>query len=200
MAIRHKAIALYSMISVQTRSAFVEGKPVPALAEIPIQDPAIDFRQLLDIRHRGALVDLMHGLTEQAEFDHRTIACDETRVRCAAGGGELRLAAGDLFDRSDRKVGEWTRLSQEYVGVRILPHDVGADAVAGSLRKALVDELLQRLLREMIVEADVEFGTRPARDHVACGIADVDGGELEIGGLELRAAMIERLFGERHDQ
>src|SRR6516225_11589887 len=105
------------MISAPTRSAFVEAKPGPALAEIPIQDPAIDFRQLLDIRHRGALIDLMHGLTEQAEFDHWTIACDETRVRCAAGSGEFRLAVGDLFDRSDRKVGEWTGFGQEYIGV-----------------------------------------------------------------------------------
>src|SRR6516162_5412294 len=137
------------MISVQTLSPFFEAKPGPALAEIPIQDPAIDFLKLLNIRHRGALIDLMHGLTEQAEFDHRTIACDETRIRCAAGGGKFRLAAGDLFDCSDRKISEWTGFGQEYIGVRFLPHDVGLDTVAGSLRKALVDELLQRLLREM---------------------------------------------------
>ena len=65
------------MISVQTRSAFVEGKPVPALAEIPIQDPAIDFRQLLDIRHRGALVDLMHGLTKPGPFTDLAVAAIE---------------------------------------------------------------------------------------------------------------------------
>ena len=32
------------------------------------------------------------------------------------------------------------------------------------------------------------------------GVADIDGGEFEIGSLELGAAVIERLVGERHDQ
>ena len=40
-----------------------------------------------------ALVDLMHGPADQAELDHRAIVLDEARVRCAAGGRKLRLAA-----------------------------------------------------------------------------------------------------------
>ena len=51
-----------------------------------------------------------------------------------------------------------------------------------------------------IVEADVEFGARLAGDHVAGGVADIDRGEFEVRGLELRAAVVERLVAERHDQ
>jgi hypothetical protein len=54
------------------------------LAKIPIENPAIDPRQLLQIRDRRALVDLVHGLADQAELDHRAIAGDEARVRGAA--------------------------------------------------------------------------------------------------------------------
>src|SRR6185437_16326265 len=70
-----------------------------ASVKITIQNAAIDARQLLDIGHRRALVDLVHGLAEQPEFDHRAIARDEARIRRAAGGGEFGLAAGHFFDR-----------------------------------------------------------------------------------------------------
>ena len=52
----------------------------------------------------------------------------------------------------------------------------------------------------IVVEADVELCARLPGDHIASGVADVDGREFEVGGLELRAAVIERLVGERHDQ
>ncbi len=55
-------------------------------SEIPIQHAAINPRELFKIRHRRAFIDLMHGLADQAEFDHRAIARNETRVRGAAGG------------------------------------------------------------------------------------------------------------------
>ena len=37
-----------------------------------------------------ALVDLVHGRADQAEFEHRAIVLDEARIRGAAGGRELR--------------------------------------------------------------------------------------------------------------
>src|SRR4051794_13334874 len=52
----------------------------------------------------------------------------------------------------------------------------------------------------MIVEADVEPRARLRRDHVACAITDIDRGEFEVGGLEMRATVVERIAGERDDQ
>jgi hypothetical protein len=52
--------------------------------KIPLQYPAIDFRQFLKVGDRRALVDLVHGLAHQAELDHRTIARDKARIRGAA--------------------------------------------------------------------------------------------------------------------
>ena len=57
--------------------------------KIPVQHPAIDLRQLLQIGHRRALVDLVHGLADQAELDHRAIARDEARIRGAAAGAQI---------------------------------------------------------------------------------------------------------------
>src|SRR6476661_6482326 len=74
--------------------------------KIAVQDAAINSCQLLQIGDRRALVDLVHGLADQAKLDHRTIARDKARVRGAAGGAQLRFAAGDLFDRSDRQISE----------------------------------------------------------------------------------------------
>src|SRR5258708_20056067 len=51
-----------------------------------------------------------------------------------------------------------------------------------------------------IVEADVEFCPGLSRDHIARGVADIDGGKFEVRGLKLRAAVIERLVAQRHDQ
>jgi hypothetical protein len=58
----------------------------------------------------------------------------------------------------------------------------------------------QRFLVVVIVEANVEFGACLPRDHIARLVADIDRGEFEVRGLKLRAAVIERLAGERHDQ
>ena len=88
----------------------------------------------------------------------------------------------------------------EDVRVRRLPHDPGADAVAAGFGQPLIDQVSQAFVGVVVVEADVEFGARLRRDDVACGIADVDRGEFQVGGLELRAAVIERLVAERHDQ
>ena len=142
----------------------------------------------------------MHGLADQAEFDHRTIGGDEACIRRAAAGGEFGLAARDLLDRRDNKIGEGAGLGHEYIGVRRLPHDPCANAIAASFREPLLDQRFQALLVMEIIETDVEPGASLARDHIAGGVADIDRGEFEVGGLELRAAVIERLVAQRHDQ
>src|SRR5215475_4852773 len=109
--------------------------------EIPLQHPAIDLRQLLQVCDRRALVDLMHGLADQSELDHRAIVRDEARIRGAARGRELRPAARHLLDCRYRKLGKWTGLGHEHVRVRGLPYDARADTVAGCLCQPLLDEL-----------------------------------------------------------
>src|SRR5258708_4148248 len=107
-------------------SVFVEAAPHPSplpaksgarekLPEISLQHAAINFCQLLQIRHRRALVDLVHGLADQAELDHRAIARDEARVRGAAARAQLRPASGDLLARRDRQIGEVARLGHEHI-------------------------------------------------------------------------------------
>src|ERR1700682_4101472 len=57
-------------------------------SEIAIQHAAIDSCQFLQIGNRRTLVDLVHGLADQAELDHRAIAGDEARIRGAARGAQ----------------------------------------------------------------------------------------------------------------
>src|SRR6185437_3005357 len=143
-----------------------------ALFKIPVQYPAIDPGQRLDVLYRGAFVDLMHGLAEQAELDHRAIAGDEACVRGAAGGGKLGLAARDLLDRGNREIGERAGLGDEHVRVRRLPHDPCLDAVAGGFGEPRLDQLAQARLGVQIVIADVEDGTRLTRNDVEGGVSD----------------------------
>src|SRR3954468_2236250 len=51
-----------------------------------------------------------------------------------------------------------------------------------------------------VVVADIEFRSRLRGDHVGRAVADIDRREFEVRWLELRAAMIERLLAQRHDQ
>jgi hypothetical protein len=51
-----------------------DGEGVTFSPEIAIQHAAIDFSQLFQIGNRRAFVDRVHGLADQAEFDHWTIA------------------------------------------------------------------------------------------------------------------------------
>ena len=56
------------------------------------------------------------------------------------------------------------------------------------------------LLRVAVVEADVETRARFAGNEIDRRVADVDGGEFQIRGLEMRAALVERLAHQRVDQ
>jgi hypothetical protein len=52
--------------------------------KIPLQYPAVDPGQFLKIGDRRALVDLVHGLADQAELDHGTITRYKACIRGAA--------------------------------------------------------------------------------------------------------------------
>lgn len=64
-----------------------------------LKDQAVDIAQLVEGLKADMLIHLMHRGANAAEFNHRAIQADEPCIGCAAGGGQGRLLAGDLFDR-----------------------------------------------------------------------------------------------------
>ena len=144
-----------------------------------------DRRQRDDVGDRRAFVDRMHGLADQAEFEHRAIILDEARVRGAAGGRELRLAAGHLGDGGGGKIGERSGLGDEDVGVRRLPVEGIMDAARGGSLRAAFDQRLERGLAVVVVVADVEARARLAGNEIDGRIADIDRGEFEMRRMRI---------------
>src|SRR5216683_389097 len=105
----------------------------------------------------------MHGLPDQAEFEHGAVILDES--------------AG---------------LEQKGVRVRGLPFDAPAHALARRAGRKPLDQRLQRNLAVTIVETDIEACARLAGNEIDDRIADIDGGKLQIGRAEMRAALVER--------
>ena len=151
----------------------------------------IDPRQRLEIGDRHALVDLVHGLADQAELDHRAVVLDEARVRGAAGGRELGRTPGLGLDRRADEVDE-----RRPAAVRKLSldgrSDGVADAVAGGGLAASRSISASRLAVSGVVEADVEARARLGGNDVDGRVADVDRGDLEVRGVEMRGAGVER--------
>ena len=139
--------------------------------EITIEDTAIDFRQLLQIGHRRALVDLVM-VWPQGELDDRAVA-EMKRASEVPPDAQFRPPAGDFLDRFHREVGEGAGLGHEDVGIGGLPHDPGADAISRRRGQPLLDQGPERFLGMEIVEADVEFRPRLGRDHIVGGVADI---------------------------
>ena len=73
----------------------------------------IDRRQLCEIGDRRTLVDGMHGLPNQAEFEHRAVILDEARIRRAAAGAEFGPAAGHRLGGIGDQIGQRPRRGQE---------------------------------------------------------------------------------------
>src|SRR5258707_9265495 len=96
-------------------------RATPASTEVALQDATVDRRQRLKIGDRHALVDLMHGLPEEAELDHRAIILDEARVRSAAGGRERGPPPGGLGDRGGDEIDEGAGPGEKNVRVGRLP-------------------------------------------------------------------------------
>src|ERR1035437_3767408 len=111
------------------------------LREIFVDDIPINRRQRAQVGDRHALVHLMHGLPDQAEFHYRAMGEDEARIGGAAAGGQFRRAAGDFLDRLGHQFGERARLGDEYPGVRWLPLERVVDIAAGRFGGALLDQL-----------------------------------------------------------
>ena len=50
------------------------------------QKLAIDFRQRLKIRQGNPLIDLMHGLADEAKLNHRADVFNEAGIGCPTSG------------------------------------------------------------------------------------------------------------------
>jgi hypothetical protein len=53
-------------------------------SEKPFQHALVNVRQRVQMRDVHMLIDLVHGLANKAELDHRAIVLDETGVGCSA--------------------------------------------------------------------------------------------------------------------
>src|SRR6185312_1155798 len=84
--------------------AMTENERGNSAREIKVERGGVDVGELGHVGERHALVDLVHGEADQAELGDRAEMMDEARVRRAAGGGELRRAAGDALDRGREHV------------------------------------------------------------------------------------------------
>src|ERR1017187_4645084 len=170
------------------------------LREIFVDDIPINRRQRAQVGDRHALVHLMHGLPDQAEFHHRAMGEDEARIGGAAAGGQFRRAAGDFLDRLGHQFGERARLGDEYPGVRWLPLERVVDLAAGRFDGALLDQLFQRIQRVLVVEADIETRACLAGNEIDRLVADVDRSEFQMRWREQRGTAIERLGLQRRNE
>ena len=110
------------------------------------------------------------------------------------------LAAGYFGNGVRYQFGERPRLGDEHAGVRRLPSEFEVDLAAGGLRRALFDQLFQRIERVVVVEADVEARPRFAGNEIDGLVADIDRREFQMRRRKLRAALVERLALQRGDQ
>ena len=135
------------------------------------------------------LVDLVHGLADQAKFQHRAIILDEARVRGAAGGRQRGLAPGHLLDRADDEIDERAGLARETTSAFDGSHSMCQRTRSPAAACARCStSAFSELWRVAIVEADVEARARLAGDQVDGGVADIDRGEFEIRRLEIVAS------------
>src|SRR3546814_4540642 len=84
-----------------------------------------------EVVERDVLVHLMRGGVQQAELGDGAVVLDEARVRGAAGGAELRGAAGDRGDGIGKQRAPRARRTEEG-----LARNPESEVVAGADRKS----------------------------------------------------------------
>src|SRR5271155_3240566 len=175
-----------------TRPGMTTENLVAQSAKILVDNAPVDRRQGDEVRDRHAFIDLMHGLPDQAEFQHGAVILDEACVGGAAGGRELGRAPGDLGNGGNCKLGEGSGLGDENVGVRWLPVKGKMHAASRRGLRPPLDQHLERGRAVAVVVADVEARAPLAGDEVDGRVADIDRGEFEMRRIEMRAAFVER--------
>src|ERR1700733_2229862 len=170
------------------------------LSEILLNNPPVHRGERDEVGNWRAFVDLMHGLADQAEFQHRTVILDEARIGGAAGGRKLRLAAGHFGDCRDGEIGERAGLGDKDVGIRRRPVERVTHAAGRGYHRALLDQRLERGLAVAVVIADVEARARFAGNEIDGRIADVHRGEFEVRWPKTFAALVERRLHRGHER
>jgi len=132
-----------------------------------VEKPAVDGGQIGKVGERDTLVDLVHGLADEAELGDRAIGVDEARVRRAAGRAEFGIATGHRANRTGQAIADGARRHQERFA---------ADFPGERVRRADRIEPFRRPFSQFIagpqiVETDVERGPRLAGNDVGRRIA-----------------------------
>lgn len=168
-------------------------------AEEAVDNGLVDVGQLFQVGHGDMLVDLVHGLADDAELHHRTMVLDETGIGRSARGAEFRPVSRHALDGAGDQIAQAPWKSQEGLAADSEAEIVRTpDAVAGPAYP-----VLQRIGRMLVVEADIEAGGPLGRDHVVGRIADIDRRDRQGGGLEVLVAPVQRLGrqgGQHPDQ
>ena len=85
--------------------------------EIAIDHQPIDRGERREVRQGDAFINLMDGMADQSELDHRTVILDEAGIRGAARSRELGSSPGDLDHGVDHEVEERAARRQERLGI-----------------------------------------------------------------------------------
>src|SRR3546814_5899593 len=123
----------------------------------------------------------MRGGVQQAELGDGSVVFDEARVRGAAGGAELRGAAGDRGDGIGKQRAPRARRTEE--GLARKPESevvAGAAAVVDRTVESVADPGLKDAAGMDIVEAHVKQLSRLVGDHMGSGVAECERGELQV--------------------
>jgi hypothetical protein len=135
-----------------------------------------------------AFVGLVHGAARQPHFGHRTEILDEARIRGAAGGGEFRRDRWSRVRTPDSSVDEGPGLVRNATPLTLVPArfrcHFARDIAPRSFRATCAFRLsgVCRSLKRMLK------ARAPRPGHVRRRIADIECGERQGRGLEMRRA------------
>src|SRR5215831_11764526 len=98
--------------------------------EEALDEAEVNLRQDCEVGDGDALVDLVDRGIDETELHYGAVVLDETRIRRAAGSGEVRGAAGHLARGVGHRFHQRPGLGQEHVsgageGQRVLRPDLG---------------------------------------------------------------------------
>ena len=155
----------------------------------------------MDVGDGDAFVGFVHRGVDEAKFRDRAKILDEARIGGAAAGGKFGRPARSrcvtaLTIRSVNAPGSVTNATPLTLGSNTISQPVcpATDFTSPSRNCS------KRLGRVTVVEADVERRARLGRNHIGCGIADIDAGEGQRRRLEMRRAVVELMLRQPRHQ
>src|SRR6266568_4193386 len=94
-----------SGLSRNTRQAPVSDRAISSrsrngIGEEAFEEEPVDAGEPAEVGDRHTLVDLVHGIADEAELDHRADRFEEARIGSAAPGRQVRNPSGGGLDGS----------------------------------------------------------------------------------------------------